>query len=674
MTNAQAVQYMHEHPENYLRRDGSGKGFVCPVCGSGSGQHGTGITTQDKIHFTCWAKGKANCPESSDIIDIIAAARGISSASFPEKLKAAAEEYGISIDGKGEYISAPAVKRQDLPELDYTSFFLQAAADLDKTDYRRGISLDTLKRYNIGFVKNWTHPKTPNAPASARLIIPTGGSSYVARSTETNEQAEKVQNVGRNRIFNAAALTSSEKPVFVVEGAIDALSIIDAGGEAVALNGATHISDLLRALQGAKPKLPLLISLDNDATGKEWTERIKKELEKEGIACAGYPLPEDQHDHNDYMNADREAFASWVKGGEAKKNEAIERAERRAEQEREELRKESAAYALIDFMEIIDGKRRQTCFSSGFSQLDKILDGGFYPGLYFIGAVSSLGKTTFVLQIADQIAEAGNEVLIFSLEMERDELIAKSISRLTYKDDLERAGLTWAKSTRWILNGTRAAKRPEDIEAEEDAKSRSIYKYGSFAERIFIKEGSGDTGTDEIRSEIEKHIRVTGKRPAVFIDYVQILRPHDIRATDKQNTDYAVSELKRISRDLRVPIIGISSFNRDNYTEPVNMAAFKESGAIEYSSDVLIGLQFDGMDYIEGESDNARKKRVRDTIREQIERGGSGGEESIQVKVLKNRNGERGSFVLGYTPRFNYFTERKDKRAEWTKLSAKNGE
>ena len=46
-----------------------------------------------------------------------------------------------------------------------------------------------------------------------------------------------------------------------------------------------------------------------------------------------------------------------------------------------------------------------------------------------------------------------------------------------------------------------------------------------------------------------------------------------------------------------MPIVGISSFNRENYTAPVNLSSFKESGSIEYSSDVLIGLQYDGMDY-----------------------------------------------------------------------------
>lgn len=55
-----------------------------------------------------------------------------------------------------------------------------------------------------------------------------------------------------------------------------------------------------------------------------------------------------------------------------------------------------------------------------------MLDGGLYTGLYFIGAVSSLGKTTFTLQIADNLAKQGRDVLCFFLEQVRpDEQINK---------------------------------------------------------------------------------------------------------------------------------------------------------------------------------------------------------------------------------------------------------
>ena len=76
-----------------------------------------------------------------------------------------------------------------------------------------------------------------------------------------------------------------------------------------------------------------------------------------------------------------------------------------------------------------------------------------------------------------------------------------------------------------------------------------------------------------------------------MVDYLQIISPCDPRATDKQNVDRTVVELKRLSRDLKSPVLAISSFNRDAYNKQASMASAKESGAIEYGCDVLLALQ-----------------------------------------------------------------------------------
>lgn len=99
--------------------------------------------------------------------------------------------------------------------------------------------------------------------------------------------------------------------------------------------------------------------------------------------------------------------------------------------EREAYLKTSTAHYLQSFIDGIPESVNTPCISTGFSSLDNVLDGGLYEGLYVIGAISSLGKTTLIAQIADQIAQAGTDVLFFSLEMARNELISKSVSRHT---------------------------------------------------------------------------------------------------------------------------------------------------------------------------------------------------------------------------------------------------
>jgi len=304
---------------------------------------------------------------------------------------------------------------------------------------------------------------------------------------------------------------------------------------------------------------------------------------------------------------------------------------------------QSAAFYSEQFA---DGSRAFSvadAIPTGFNLLDHELGGGLFEGLYFIGAISSLGKTTFVIQMADQIAAAGHDVLFFSLEMSRDELVAKSLSRITfqmgdiaeaYSAKLKRSYIesSTGQTIRRILQG----KAPSKIMAE------AVEKYNQYAGNIYIKHGLGDISPEDVRAAVAEHERITGRRPVVFIDYLQILKPLNDRASDKQNTDQAVVCLKRISRDYKIPIVGISSFNRENYKNDADMTAFKESGAIEYSSDVLIVLQYLGMGqsiFIPTGKNNKDGTPQTRKIDFDIEAATLKQPREVELKILKQRNG-----------------------------------
>ena len=666
MTRDEAKQLILSRSREYFRPDGAKKGYICPICGSGSGPKGTGITTADGTHFTCWA----GCFSHADLFEIIGQERGLQD--FPEQLKAAAEFFRIDLDGaeqRPQKAPAHTERRQAKPapapaaEPDFTEFYKRAAADIEKTDYHRGISLDTLRRFNIGFVEAWKHPKAPAAaPTSPRLIIPTGRSSYLARDTREPERIPERERdyqkskVGAVHLFNAAALhdPGTKWPVFITEGELDALSIMDAapGAAAVALGSTSNTRKLLDLLREKPPLYPLILCLDNDEAGQKATAELRKELGRLSIPFTVANIYGDQKDANAALMKDRDAltYAAIMALEEARRA-----GEEAAEAERAELRKEAVVYSLQGFLDEISRSRNAAAIPTGFPSIDKILDGGLYAGLYVLGAISSLGKTTFALQIADQIAASGRDVLIFSLEMARSELIAKSISRLTLERTLATGGSTRnAKTTRGILTGTRyAAYSNEERQLIQDA----ITAYSEYAGNIFIIEGLGNVTVDAIREKVQRHITITGRAPVVLIDYLQIIATPDSRLTDKQATDKNVLELKRMSRDFCLPVIGISSFNRNSYTDPVNMAAFKESGAIEYSSDVLLGLQFEGMDYQDNEKEPDRNRRIRELMNAATDKGAKGEAQQIQVKVLKNRNGAKGDALLDFYPMFNFFAD-----------------
>lgn len=641
----QLKEQLKPYVESITHKSKGANMYVCPLCGSGTGSHSTGAFSIKGTSWKCFS-----CNKGGDIFDLIGEYEGI--ADHSKQLKRAGELFGIYIDSYRakaqedfrEYQKQPKTEQYTHSNIhtstataDYTQFFLQANRDIEKTSYHRGLSLDTLNRFKIGYVENWRHPKAPKAPASPRLIIPTSKESYLAR--DTREQIPEEQKpyskskVGSIHIFNAKALQTARKPIFIVEGELDALSIIEVGGEAVALGTTTKVKSLLELLKTKKPEQPLIIALDNDEAGEKAYKELSEGLRELSIPFYRLNPSGEYKDANEALQGNREALRQAVEEAEHIQDEA-------EQAQREAYLNTSTAHYLQSFIDGIADSVNTPYIPTGFKGLDAVLDGGLYEGLYIVGAISSLGKTTLITQIADQIAQAGQDVLIFSLEMARAEIMAKSISRHTLQQVLSSGGdIRNAKTTRGITTG----KRYENYsKTERDLINGAIVAYSQYAGHIYISEGIGNIGAEQIRETVKQHTLFTGNTPVVIIDYLQILAPYSERATDKQNTDKAVMELKRISRDYKTPVIGISSFNRANYSVSVTMEAFKESGAIEYSSDVLIGLQLKGMGEKDFDANEAKKKSPRE----------------IELVILKNRNGNTGDKLgFRYYPLFNYFEE-----------------
>lgn len=517
---------------------------------------------------------------------------------------------------------------------DLTPYFQACHERVSQTDYlkRRGIGEAVARRFTLGFDPGYA--KSTGGSVWRALIIPTGVESYVARNTSPGaDKKSRYRKHGQSLLFNAAALFEAGKPVFVVEGEIDALSVIEVGGEAIALGSTANAGSFIKLVESRKPARPLLLALDDDPTGRATEDGIAEALKRIDAPFYRVNPYGGLKDANDALTHDRESFSHEVKSAERIEDEA-------QKARREAYFQNSAAAHLQRFIDGIAESVDTPCVSTGFEKLDAALDGGLYEGLYIVGAISSLGKTTLVSQIADQIAMRGDDVLIFSLEMARSELIAKSISRHTLVNTLENKGdIRNAKTARGITSGRRYFLYSD---AERALIQAAISAYGAYAGHIYISEGIGDIGVAQIRQTVENHTLFTGRSPVVIVDYLQILAPCSERATDKQNTDRAVMELKRVSRDFKIPVIGISSFNRANYREAVTMEAYKESGAIEYSSDVLIGLQLKGAGEKEFNATEQKQKNPRE----------------IELVVLKNRNGAiGGKIAFEYYPLFNFWKE-----------------
>ena len=573
-----------------------------------------------------------SCGASYDIFDLIGMDYGLTDPG--EIFKKAYELYNVDIDSQKTPAKKPSGGNRSetqangiLPDILKAK---EAFAGSPAEHYinMRGISTETAARFWLGYNGNFkTKAEAEDGQTAFAewqvLIIPTGRENYVARTINKPTPPEKknrYRKKGASLIFNNKALYNAQKPVYVVEGEIDALSIIEVGGEALALGSVSNTDSLLQMVKKQRPAQPLILALDKDEAGKKAEEDLAAQLTALQIPFYRHDICGWAKDANEALVQDREAFAEMVADGE-RKREQEEAAQKEAQ--KEEYLKTSAASALQDFEAWIKDRTNTQAISTGFSQLDSVLDGGLYTGLYVLGAISSLGKTTLALQIADQIAQQGQDVLIFSLEMAKNELIAKSISRHTFL----KAGKQWASSTRDIMARyyTCTPHRREVI-----GQAQAAYK--EYAGQVFIHEGKGEIGVQKIEDVVKQHIAITGNIPVIMIDYIQILAPYYEKGnkTDKQNPDKNVLELKRLSRDYKTPVFGISSFNRDSYKTGgksqgrVSMTDYKESGTLEYSADVLIGLEFAGA----GSKDYNEKIEKQKSPR------------NVRLVILKNRNGK----------------------------------
>lgn len=491
-----------------------------------------------------------------------------------------------------------------------------------RDDYfnKRGLSNATVDQYDLKVKDGYA-------------VIPTGEKAFVSRNVDDDcKKGDRYRkSKGEAHLLLHADYSPSE-PLFITEGEFDALSVIDIGHQAVALGGIGNRAKLFSLLDELKPEKPLILALDNDERGQEATDALEKELFTEGYQTLKFDLYEGYKDINEFLIADREGCIQAVNLKAEKANTL----------EVEEYKKNSAKAHIIDFLYGIQESVNTPAIKTQFDALDKVLDGGLYEGLYILGALSSLGKTTFLLQIADQIALQGYDVLFVSLEMARTELMAKSISRLTYQFCAGDGSM--AKTARGITDGSRYYADESTgyggySDEEQTHITEMVQQYAVYADRLYFIEPTGGFTVDRFHNLIDTHKRITGKTPVVIVDYLQMLAPLDTHISEKQATDQNVLVLKQLSRKYKTPVIAISSLNRGSYTEAITMSSFKESGGIEYSSDILLALQPEGMGK-DLDINEYKKDRQR----------------HVELVILKNRSGRTGEKVtFRYTPQYNYF-------------------
>ena len=603
-----------------LEKSSKSRLYNCPLCGSGTGPHKTGaLEIFPDNGYKCH-----RCGAAGDIFTLYQKLNGLPDGAegFAQALEGIASKAGISLDGP----SKSAAKK------DLSAYYRRCQEALmnspDAQAYLEGrkIHLETALRYGIGFDPQ-ADPAGANHPCP-RIIIPTSKDHYIGRAIDsaTPKEYAKLNNKGADpAIWNIKALYRQEvQEVFVVEGVFDALSIIEAGSEAIALNSTSNTKRLADAIQEKKPKCKLILCLDADEAGQRASELLQAELQSAGVPYIRANVCYGQKDPNEALQKCEGRF-----------REAVKRAI-------SEAQKPDNTALFLDRNFYLERERAAFQIRTGYSELDAKTDGGLTAGLYIVAAGTSLGKTTFCLQMADSIAASGNEVLYISMEQSKLELVCKSLTRTATELNAE---------TKLTADRIRQSK----LSAQEDAEVHQaigIYKE-KVKDRVSILEGNFGFNIAQIKQAVIGYIERTGKRPVVFVDYLQILRPSEKNQTSKENMDATITELKTLSRDYKICIVAISSINRMNYNNANDLDSLAQSQGLEYTADSVFFLYYrvmkEGIFQHEG---RAGEKR------EAIRKARSAYPREIILACTKNRFGKN-----GWECEFQYYPS-KDRFAE----------
>ena len=275
---------------------------------------------------------------------------------------------------------------------------------------------------------------------------------------------------------------------------------------------------------------------------------------------------------------------------------------------------------VMDAMDAIEAaskrKGRVTGVATGFTELDYKLTGLHPAELILVAARPAMGKTAFVLNIAQHAAlRDGRGVAIFSLEMAREQLVTRMMASESMVDSQN------------IRTG-----ELQDSEWEKLLEAAALIGRS----KLIIDDSAVTLA--EIRSKCRRYKQIYDI-DMIIIDYLQLMSGGSRRTESRQQEISEISRsLKVLARELDVPIIALSQLSRAVEARQDHrpmLSDLRESGAIEQDADVVMFLYRD--EYYNSDSD---RKNIAEVI------------------VAKQRNGDTGSIELVWLGRYTKFANK----------------
>ncbi|MFZ1324202.1 MAG: replicative DNA helicase [Candidatus Saccharimonadales bacterium] len=250
----------------------------------------------------------------------------------------------------------------------------------------------------------------------------------------------------------------------------------------------------------------------------------------------------------------------------------------------------SSSFDRLDELHKDKGKLRGV--PTGYRDLDNILAGLQPSDLFVLAARPSMGKTAFALNLAQNVAlKAGQPVLIFSLEMSKEQLVDRMLA--------SEAGVN-----AWNLRTGNLS---------DDDFEKIGHAMGTLSEAQILIDDSPGISVSDMRTKARREAH---KRPLglIIVDYLQLMSG-GARFSGDSNRVQEISEISRglkgIAREMNVPVIALSQLSRSvesRNPQIPQLADLRESGSIEQDADVVAFIYRE--EYYNPETENKNIARI----------------------------------------------------------------
>lgn len=519
----------------------------------------------------------------------------------------------------------------DLPDRDKQASFLSWYGN------QNGLRLEAVYNY-AGY---------NDGMAKVKYREPDGKKTYRWIHADSSKKSGYAMGQGdcKPRLYVRGDLTAADV-VFLVEGEKDADTVYNLFGDMPAActeNGAG------RTNQGGKWKPEytaqlagkhVYILFDNDEPGRIFAEIEAAALQD--AAAAVYMLDittvweacPDGGDITDFVNAigaEDAAAALSMLAGSAKPLPRSAPQPAADGSEPPQARK-SAVDLFDDFLSEIQSEKYRP-IATGMPSLDSLLYGGFEPqSLVMLGAAPGMGKTTLAQQIFETMAAGGHEVIYLNLEMSRQQLLARSISRASWKYGKGINAADVMRGYAWT-----------DAQREAITKAAADYRQRIAPRMNYNPDGTTAT-LESIKETLDNALAKAGQdapAPIAILDYLQL-----VQADGRQDPQETIKETILLLKDYAIKgntiACAVIAFNRaSNNAGRADLGSGRDTSSIEYSADTMLALN-----YADWEDGSARP--LEDLQQENPRQ--------LVLKVLKRRMGEAGRKLYlsfdGSTSRF----------------------